>query len=222
MKLKTLILFLKETIFGIKNHCIIRIILNYLLFSDSEVYNRLRGKIISRIINTGGNIVSCGKNVQFLLGDSYPVIRGDRVLIGSNVRFQSLKEYPIILENVQIKDNCELHGPIKMCEGNFLNLNCSIFGYTTIEKNCALGHNVMIIPQSHKIGEKKRRADEVTVHPIKICEGVWIGAGAIILGGVTIGKGAVIGAGAVVTKDILPNTLAVGIPAKIIKKLDKY
>jgi len=51
-----------------------------------------------------------------------------------------------------------------------------------------------------------------------IKDGAHIGIGAIIMPGVTIGEGAVIGAGAVVTKDIPPYTLAVGIPAKVIKK----
>ncbi|MBU1097083.1 MAG: hypothetical protein KKB34_11430 [Bacteroidetes bacterium] len=51
-----------------------------------------------------------------------------------------------------------------------------------------------------------------------IKDGAHIGLGAIIMPGVIIGEGAVIGAGAVVTKDIPPYTLAVGVPAKIIKK----
>lgn len=54
-----------------------------------------------------------------------------------------------------------------------------------------------------------------------INDGAHIGIGAIIMPGVTIGEGAVIGAGAVVTKDIPPYSVAVGIPAKIIKTFDK-
>ena len=53
---------------------------------------------------------------------------------------------------------------------------------------------------------------------IKIEDDVWIGAGAIILDGVTIGRGSVIGAGAVVTKNIPPYSVAVGVPARVIKK----
>lgn len=55
---------------------------------------------------------------------------------------------------------------------------------------------------------------------IKIQDNVWIGMGVIVLPGVTIGEGSVIGAGAVVTKDIPPNTLAVGSPAKPIRKIE--
>ena len=55
--------------------------------------------------------------------------------------------------------------------------------------------------------------------PINIKDGAHIGIGSIIMPGVTIGKGAVIGAGAVVTKDIPDYCIAVGVPAKVIKKL---
>lgn len=57
-------------------------------------------------------------------------------------------------------------------------------------------------------------------HPVKICNNCWIGAGVNILPGVTIGEGCVIGAGSVVTKDIPANSLAVGVPAKVVKKLN--
>lgn len=55
--------------------------------------------------------------------------------------------------------------------------------------------------------------------PVLIKDGAWIGSGAIINPGVTIGKNSVIGAGAVVTKSIPSNYVAVGIPAKIIKRI---
>jgi len=53
--------------------------------------------------------------------------------------------------------------------------------------------------------------------PINICDGAHIGIGAIIMPGVTIGEGAVIGAGAVVTKDIPAYSVAVGVPAKVVR-----
>jgi acetyltransferase-like isoleucine patch superfamily enzyme len=52
---------------------------------------------------------------------------------------------------------------------------------------------------------------------VSIKDGAHIGIGAIILPGVTIGEGAVIGAGAVVTKDIPPYSVAIGVPARVIK-----
>lgn len=59
-----------------------------------------------------------------------------------------------------------------------------------------------------------------TVEPVKIGRGAWIAPGCIIIQGVEIGENSVIGTGAVVTKSIPPNSLAVGVPAKVVKKLD--
>ena len=55
---------------------------------------------------------------------------------------------------------------------------------------------------------------------VTIGNNVWIGSGAIILGGITIGDNSIIGAGAVVNKDIPEDSIAVGVPAKVIKKID--
>lgn len=57
--------------------------------------------------------------------------------------------------------------------------------------------------------------------PVTIKDGAHIGIGAIIMPGLTIGRGAIIGAGAVVTEDIPDYTLAVGVPAKVIKVFEK-
>lgn len=58
--------------------------------------------------------------------------------------------------------------------------------------------------------------------PIKLGNDIYIGNNVIILPGVTIGNNVVIGAGAVVTKDIPDNSLAVGVPARVIKSADEY
>jgi acetyltransferase-like isoleucine patch superfamily enzyme len=68
----------------------------------------------------------------------------------------------------------------------------------------------------HDRFEEIKHADN-NGHYVIIGNDVWIGAGARIMGGVTIGDGAIIGAGALVTKDVLPYSIVVGIPAKIIR-----
>ena len=59
----------------------------------------------------------------------------------------------------------------------------------------------------------------VYAKPITVEDNVWIGGSATILGGVTIGKNAIVGAGAVVTKDVEPNTIVVGNPARVLRKI---
>jgi acetyltransferase-like isoleucine patch superfamily enzyme len=56
--------------------------------------------------------------------------------------------------------------------------------------------------------------------PITIGDNVWIGTGAVVVGGVSVGEGAVIAAGAVVTRDVPPATIVGGVPAKTIRRLD--
>ena len=64
------------------------------------------------------------------------------------------------------------------------------------------------------------KRQSMTYAPIHIGKNVWIGANATVLAGVTIGDGAVVAAGAVVTKDVEPNTIVGGVPAKVIKKIE--
>lgn len=87
-----------------------------------------------------------------------------------------------------------------------------------IDDGVRIARNVMILDSdSHSIRYDDNEYSEVSKE-IFIGKHVWIGVGSIILKGVTIGDGAIIGAGSVVTKDIPANTIAVGNPAKVIKK----
>ena len=79
----------------------------------------------------------------------------------------------------------------------------------------AISREAFICTASHDITKPNR---PLVTAPITICDGVWIGARAIVLPGVTIGEGAVVAAGAVVTKDVEPWTVVGGNPAKFIKK----
>lgn len=82
-----------------------------------------------------------------------------------------------------------------------------------------IGPNVSIITSGHPL-EPSRRRDGVTAAPIVIERNVWIAAGATIIGGVTVGENSVVAAGAVVTKDVPPNSLVAGVPAKVIRMLE--
>jgi len=80
-----------------------------------------------------------------------------------------------------------------------------------------------------EIGNRVRISWDVTIlennyhskskGPIRIADDVWIGCRAIILSGVTVGRGAIVGAGAVVTKDVPPNTIVGGNPARVVREV---
>ena len=81
-----------------------------------------------------------------------------------------------------------------------------------------IGHNTIIATINHEINPDIRR--DLIPKKVIIGNNVWIGSGSIILPGTSIGDNAIIGAGSVVNKDIPENTIAVGNPAKVIKKID--
>ncbi len=108
---------------------------------------------------------------------------------------------------------------IKLGKGVFLNAGCCFQDQGGIEigDGALIGHQVVIATLNHDPDPSKRQ--NMRPAPVKIGNGVWIGAHATILPGVTVGDGAVIGAGAVVTKDVPQNAVAVGVPAKIVKQI---
>ena len=89
----------------------------------------------------------------------------------------------------------------------------------TIGNGVAIGHHVVIITTDHEIGAPNYRAGEIKYKPVIIEDGVWIAAGVTLLPGVVIGTGAVVASGAVVTRNVLPNTLVGGVPARVIRIL---
>ncbi len=99
-----------------------------------------------------------------------------------------------------------------------VHINASVGGAIRIGGLCLIGPNVVMRTAGHRFDDPQRpiREQGHVVRDITIEDDVWIGAGAIILGGVHIGEGAVIGAGAVVVRDVAALAIAVGVPAKVI------
>ncbi len=82
-----------------------------------------------------------------------------------------------------------------------------------------IGPNVQLLTPTHPTDAQLRRAKWEAAKPITIEGNAWLGGGAIVLAGVSVGENAIIGAGAVVTKDVPPNAVVVGNPARVVRSL---
>lgn len=90
-------------------------------------------------------------------------------------------------------------------------------GGISIEDEAMIAANVQLISNNHDLDNRWI----ITCKPVRICRRAWIGAGSTILQGVTVGENAVVGAGSVVTKDVEPDTIVAGNPARLIRKIPR-
>ena len=109
---------------------------------------------------------------------------------------------------------------IRLGKHVFINHACSFLdlGGITIEDHVQIGPRVNLITENHPVDPKDRKS--LDLQSIRVKQNAWIGANATILPGVTIGENSIVAAGAVVNKDVPPNTIVAGIPAKIIRKIE--
>lgn len=146
--------------------------------------------------------VKMGKNVKiFDFVNLYGCTIGDDTKVGTFVEIQ---------KNATIGKRCKISSHSFICEG------------VNIEDNVFIGHNVTFIndkfPRATNTNGKLQSENDWKVVGTTVKKGASIGSSATIMCGVTIGENAVIGAGAVVTKNVPPNTVVGGVPAKIIKE----
>ena len=153
----------------------------------------------------------------------------DDVKLGKNIIVSPFTN----LYGCEIGDQTKIGTFVEIQKDSIIGKRCKISSHTficsgaTIGNACFIGHGVMFINDNYprSINEKGELEEEEDWSDryvqTKIGNNVSIGSNATILGGVTVGEGAIIGAGAVVTKDVPPETIAVGNPAKIIKNRRK-
>jgi UDP-2-acetamido-3-amino-2,3-dideoxy-glucuronate N-acetyltransferase len=150
------------------------------------------------------NNVMIGEGVKiFDFVNLYGCEIGDGVKIGTFVEIQ---------KGAKIGKNCKVSSHSFICEG------------VELEDNCFIGHGVMFINDripkaTNKDGSMQTEADW-KMEKTLLKKGVSVGSNATILCGVEIGENAIIGAGSVVTKNVNPNTIVAGNPAKFMKNID--
>ncbi|KLV03717.1 galactoside O-acetyltransferase [Photobacterium aquae] len=117
--------------------------------------------------------------------------------------------------------NCDYGYNIKVGSGFYANHGCTILDCApiTIGNNCLLAPGVVIATAGHPLDPVERASGEEFAKAITIGNNVWLGANVTVCPGVTIGDNVVVGAGSVVTKDLPPNTVCVGVPAKAVRVL---
>lgn len=127
---------------------------------------------------------------------------GDETKLGTFVEVQ---------KNATIGARCKISSHTFICEG------------VTIEDNVFIGHGVVFIndmyPRATAPGGALQTEADWKVDPTLVKKGASIGSGATILANVTIGENAIVGAGSVVTRDIPPDTIAAGNPARVLRKV---
>jgi len=149
------------------------------------------------------NNVKLGNDVKiFDFVNLYGCSIDDKTKIGTFVEIQ---------KNATIGKNCKISSHTFICEG------------VHVEDNVFVGHNVTFIndknPRSVNVDGSMQTEADWAVEETFIKKGASIGSSSTIMCGVTVGENAIVGAGAVVTKDVPPNTVVAGVPAKIIKEI---
>lgn len=132
-------------------------------------------------------------------------------------------EHCIVLERVSIQQLHYLGGEISVGDNVLIQRDVVLdySGGLEIGSGVVISHGSYVLSHGHGLESSGHRCGRAVPARTKIGSGAWIGAKAIVLGGVSIGEGSVVGAGSIVTKDVPPNQVWAGNPAKFIRNVDK-
>jgi len=148
---------------------------------------------------------------------------GRGVIIGENVRFGEdvvVWNYVVIGDNTKIGNRTHIGSFCDIGKNVMIGKSCNVQTHVTISNGCRIGNNVFIAPNSSILNDKFPQSEPIT--PPIIEDDAIIGGCAVILPNTTIGKKSVVAAGSVVTKDVAPETVVMGIPAKPMMTREEY
>ncbi len=192
----------------------LKMLLNHLIFPRRSWYAAAaRGTIINAVAGRLG-VAFVFKDVEASAYRELNLGKDSVIEEGTTIQGAlTLGEMAIIGKRVSIE------GPVTLGYGATLREGCIAISHTTLEDWVGISSNVHFITFTHDIGDITRRVGKIKFKPILVRAGTWIGTRTTVLPGVTIGVGCVIGAGSLVTADIPDNSLAIGRPAQVIRKL---
>lgn len=183
----------------------------------TSIFSRTQAAIQEDILAHNWRLIFCVMLAKFLPKNTFlrlrrRLLKFGGVTINERTVFMDIPEFsggPKSIESLTFGSNC------------FINIGClfDLSSEIQIEDNVYFGHRVMLITSKHDFSRSAQRGGMLTGDSIKIEHGAWIGAGSTVLPGVTVGQGSVIAAGSVVSKNVLPNTIVGGVPAKLIREL---
>jgi UDP-2-acetamido-3-amino-2,3-dideoxy-glucuronate N-acetyltransferase len=149
------------------------------------------------------------------------------VKLGQNVKICDF----VNLYGCRIDDNTKIGTFVEIQKGAVIGKNCKISSHTFIcegvhiEDNVFIGHSVTFTndryPRATAADGGLKTDSDWVCEPTVVKKGASIGSGVTLLCGVTVGENAIVGCGSVVTKDVPANTVVIGNPAKVLRKVDK-
>jgi acetyltransferase-like isoleucine patch superfamily enzyme len=159
---------------------------------------------------------------------NFPFGTGSSIVIGENASL-------VLGEGCYVGRYVEIGPTTKISIGDYSSIQdrCVILGDVSIGRYCTFAPNIFISSGKHiynlypwmnikdqdaMVASTPELRAQYYTYPIKIEDDVWLGVNVVIMKGVTVGKGSVIGSSSVVTHDIPPYSVAVGSPARVIKK----
>jgi acetyltransferase-like isoleucine patch superfamily enzyme len=164
-------------------------------------------------------------NSAGLPADQYVCVAAD-VKLGKDVKLSKF----INLYGCEVGDETKIGAFVEIQKNAAVGRRCKISSHTficegvTIEDHVFVGHGVMFVndsfPRATTANGELQTASDWVVEKTLVKKGASIGSGATVLSNVTIGERAIVGAGAVVTRDVPPDVIVVGSPARVLRKID--
>ncbi len=196
---------------------------------DTESAAKLRQEYYSGILRYMGKNVKIGCGVKMVNPEF--ITLGDNVQIGDNCLLEATTEKGITIEDdalitygvslrVTVADSPDSY--IHIGKRVYIGTGCSLYSHRGLEigEDTLFAQNITLTPYSHKFDDKNRIIKDQGGHSRKVAIGrdCYIGMGSVILYSADIGEGSVIGSGTLVLKPVPPYSVAVGVPARVIRK----